>query len=298
MKDAPVRHRIEYAFFRAARRGVLAMPFARVRRFGHGLGSLAHALIPGKRRLALRNLARVFPEKTDAERRAITRQAFRIFGATCCEMVAAERFTDADMEQRFHVTGWENIEQAAALGRGLCLTTGHFGRWEFSALYVAMRLGSLNTVIRPLDNPLVSADVERSRARFNNVLIPKQGAVRRMLSVLRAHGNLAVIVDQRVRESAGILVPFFGHPAWTSPVLAAVSLRSGAPVVPVFCTAEGAEDFRVRVLPAIHPEGEGKEAEASLTERYLEVIAREVRADPPQWLWMHRRWRGLPETTP
>src|SRR5438045_2750941 len=64
MKDAPVQHRIEYAFFRAARRGVLAMPFARVRRFGHGLGSAAHALIPGKRRLALRNLARVFPEKS------------------------------------------------------------------------------------------------------------------------------------------------------------------------------------------------------------------------------------------
>src|SRR5204863_9590783 len=105
MKDAPVQHRIEYAFFRAARRGVLGMPFARVRRFGHRLGALAHALIPGKRRLALRNLARVFPEKSDAERRAIARQAFRIFGATCCEMVATERFSSADIERRFHATG-------------------------------------------------------------------------------------------------------------------------------------------------------------------------------------------------
>jgi KDO2-lipid IV(A) lauroyltransferase len=291
MKDAPVRHRIEYAFFRAARRGLLAMPFARVRRFGHGLGSVAHALLPGKRRLALGNLARAFPEKSEAERGEIARQAFRIFGATCCEMVATEGFSPADIEQRFHATGWEHLEEAVALGRGVCITSAHLGRWELGALYVAMRLGSLHTVVRPLDNPLVSADVERSRARFGNTLIPKQGAVRRMLSVLRARGTLAVIVDQRVRESAGILVPFFGHPAWTSPVLAAVSLRTGAPVVPVFCTAEGAEDFHVRVLPAIHPEGEGKEAEASLTERYLEVVEQEVRADPAQWLWMHNRWK-------
>jgi KDO2-lipid IV(A) lauroyltransferase len=292
MKNAPVRHRIEYFFFAAVRRRLVRMPFGRVRRFGHRMGSVAHQLLGGKRRLAVRNLERAFPEKSDAERREIARQAFRIFGATCCEMVAAERFTPADMEQRFHVSGWEHIEEAAALGRGLCLTTGHFGRWEFSALYVAMRLGSLSTVIRPLDNPLVSADVERSRARFGNTLIPKQGAVRRMLSVLRERGNLAVIVDQRVRESAGILVPFFGHPAWTSPVLAAVSLRSGAPVVPVFCTADGDEDFRVRVLPAVLPEGEGKEAEARLTERYMALIAEQTRADPPQWLWLHDRWRG------
>jgi len=290
MKDAPVRHRIEYVSFRAARRVLIGMPFARVRRFGHRLGAVAHALLPGKRRLALRNLARVFPEKSEVERRAIARQAFRIFGATCCEMVATERFSSADVEHRFHATGWEHLEEAVALGRGVCITSAHLGRWELGALYVPMRLGSLHTVVRPLDNPLVSAEVERSRARFGNTLIPKQGAVRRMLSVLRAHGTLAVIVDQRVRESAGILVPFFGHPAWTSPVLAAVSLRTGAPVVPVFCTAQGSEDFRVRVLPAILPEGEGKEAEGRLTERYLRVVEEEIRADPPQWLWMHRRW--------
>ena len=290
MKNAPVLHRIEYALYAAVRGGLRRMSFAGVRRFGHRLGGLAYTVVRSKRKLALRNLARVFPEKSSSEREAIARQAFRIFGATCCEMVAAERFSPADLAGRFHVTGWEHVEAAAALGRGLCLTTGHFGRWEFSALYVAMRLGSLHTVIRPLDNPFVSADVEQARARFGNALIYKQGAVRRMLGVLRERGNLAVIVDQRVRESAGILVPFFGHPAWTSPVLAAVSLRTGAPVVPVFCTAEGAEEFRVRILPAILPEGEGKEAEARLTERYLEVIAEEIRQDPPQWLWMHRRW--------
>lgn len=291
MKNAPVRHRLEYVFFAAARRRLLRMPFARVRRFGHRLGSVAHALIPGKRRLAVRNLERAFPEQSDAQRREIARQAFRIFGATCCEMVAAERFSNDELAARLRYEGWEHVEAAAALGRGLCFTSGHFGRWEFGALAIALRLGTLHTVVRPLDNPLVSADVERSRARFGNALIAKQGAVRRMLSVLRAHGNLAVIVDQRVRESAGILVPFFGHPAWTSPVLAAVSLRSGAPVVPIFCTAEGDEGFRVRTLPAILPAGEGKEAEAALTERYLDAVAQEIRADPPQWLWMHRRWK-------
>lgn len=289
MKNAPVRHRIEYAFYRGVRRLLLGMPLARVRRFGQGLGAFAHAVVVPKRRLALRNVERAFPEKTATERRAIVRQAFRIFGATCCEMVAAERFTPEDLD-RFRVTGWEHVEAAQALGRGVCFTSGHLGRWEFGALWIAHKTGSLHTVVRPLDNPHVAAEVAAARARFGNQLIAKQGAARRMLAVLRQRGNLAVIVDQRVRESAGILVPFFGHPAWTSPALAAVSLHTGAPVVPIFCVAEGEAHYAVSFLPAILPEGEGKEAEAGLTARYMDVVVDEIKKDPPQWLWMHRRW--------
>ena len=175
------------------------MPLARVRRFGQGLGAFAHAVVVPKRRLALRNVERAFPEKTAAERRAIVRQAFRIFGATCCEMIAAERFTPEDLD-RFRVTGWEHVEAAQALGRGVCFTSGHLGRWEFGALWIAHKTGSLFTVVRPLDNPHVAEEVAAARARFGNQLIAKQGAARRMPAVLRKRGTWRSSSTSAARE--------------------------------------------------------------------------------------------------
>jgi KDO2-lipid IV(A) lauroyltransferase len=136
-----------------------------------------------------------------------------------------------------------------------------------------------------------------------------------MLQVGRAGGRVGILPDQRVQEREGILVPFFGHPALTTPVLARLSLRDGCPVVPVFAYPQPGGRYRLVIRPPILPEeagateadspgvghagasgeigtGEGDTATAvaALTRRYLEVIEREIRDHPAMWLWMHRRW--------
>ncbi|HXO40782.1 MAG TPA: lysophospholipid acyltransferase family protein, partial [Thermoanaerobaculia bacterium] len=138
---------------------------------------------------------------------------------------------------------------------------------------------------------------------------------RRMLQVVRAGGRVGILPDQRVQEREGILVPFFGHPALTTPVLARLALRDGCPVVPVFAYPEPSGRYRLVIRPPILPEvaaapgedaggasqaganddlGTGGEdtatAVATLTRRYLEAIEREIRDHPEMWLWMHRRW--------
>jgi KDO2-lipid IV(A) lauroyltransferase len=49
--------------------------------------------------------------------------------------------------------------------------------------------------------------------------------------------------------------------------------------------------YRVRLEPPIWPEGEGDEAVAALTARYLAVVEDEIRARPAEWLWLHDRWK-------
>ena len=69
-----------------------------------------------------------------------------------------------------------------------------------------------------------------------------------------------------------------------------LSLRTGAPAVPLSCVAVEGGRYLARFQPAILPLGEGDEAVAALTERYLEAIGDEVRARPELWFWLHRRW--------
>ncbi len=295
MKDAPVRHAAEYVLYRAVKAALLRFSHPRVRGLGHRLGRLGHRLLAGQRRLALRNLELVMPELDAGERRRVVGACFEHFGAHFLELASMSRFDREAAAGLFDVEGLEHLAELEAAGRGYFLTAGHYGHWELALYPLASRVADLQAVARPPDNPRIARDVRAMRERLGIGMIDKAGASFRMLKAHRRGARVAVVLDQHVRPSAGILVPFFGRPAWTSPVLAILSLRTGAPVVHLTCVPAPGGRYRVRLRPPIEPEGEGPDAEAALTRRYMEEIERDVRRRPELWLWMHRRWRQTPE---
>lgn len=292
MKKRPVGHRVEYAFYLALKGWLRALPHSAARAFGRGLGSLAHVLDRRHREVARRNLAAALPEIGDAERRRLVRECFRHFGAALCDAISSTRFTPTELCHRMSLRGWENLEEAERRGKGIFILSAHLGFWELVPPLIGLTRGRMDIVVRPADNPWLDRELRGLRERFGNATIPKRGAARKMLEVLRAGGRVGILIDQRVQEKEGIHVPFFGRPARTSPVLARLSLRTGAAVVPIAAYPEPGGRYRIVVRPAILPpeDEEGDEAVAALTRRYLEVAEEDIRAHPEMWLWMHRRW--------
>jgi KDO2-lipid IV(A) lauroyltransferase len=292
MKNRPLRHRLEYGFYLALKGFLRALPHPAARSFGRGLGALAHALDRRHREIARRNMAFALPEIDEAGRRRRVAECFRHFGAALCDAISSSRFDARDLCHLFTLEGWEHIEEAERLGRGLFLLTAHLGFWELSPPIIALTRGPMSFIVRPADNPWLDRDLRDLRERFGNTVVPKRGAARRMLEVIRGRGRMGILIDQRVQEKEGIQVPFFGRPALTSPILARLSLRTGAPVVPLTVYPEPGGRYRVVVRPAVLPPvGEsGDEAVLALTRRYLETAEEDIRAHPEMWLWMHRRW--------
>jgi KDO2-lipid IV(A) lauroyltransferase len=287
-----MRDRLEFSLYLALKGFLRALPHRTARAFGRGLGAFAHAIDARHREIALRNMALALPELPEAGRRRLVRECFRHFGAALCDAISSSRFDARDFCHRFTLEGWEHIAEAESLGKGLFLLTAHLGFWELSPPLVALTRGPMSIVVRPADNPFLDRELRRLRERFGNAVIPKRGAARGMLETMRQRGRLGILIDQRVQEKEGIAVPFFGRPALTSPILARLSLRTGAPVVPLTVYPEPGGRYRVVVRSAIlPPEGEkGDEAALALTRRYLEVAEEDIRAHPEMWLWMHRRW--------
>jgi Kdo2-lipid IVA lauroyltransferase/acyltransferase len=307
LKHAPVRHALEYAAYLGLKGVVRGLPHRASRPLGAALGRLAHRLDGRHRRLADDNLALAFPAMTPAERRATVARCFRHFGAALCDLISADRFDAVEICRRFTFEGWDHLERAESLGRGVFLLGAHHGLWEISGKPIALYRGPMYTIARPADNPHLERELSGLRARLGYSVIHKHGAARRMLQVLRAGGRIGILPDQRVHEREGILVPFFGQPALTTPILARLSRRHDTPVVPVFAYPQPGSRYHLVVRPPIFPGSEdgggdsngngrrpGREDEgaavAALTRRYLEVIEDEIRAHPSMWLWMHRRW--------
>jgi KDO2-lipid IV(A) lauroyltransferase len=76
-------------------------------------------------------------------------------------------------------------------------------------------------------------------------------------------------------------------------VVAALALRTGAPVVPLFALPLGGGRYRMIYEPPVQPPpGDGPEVIREFTQRCTDVLEMYVRRHPELWLWMHRRWRA------
>jgi KDO2-lipid IV(A) lauroyltransferase len=91
----------------------------------------------------------------------------------------------------------------------------------------------------------------------------------------------------------GVFVPFFGVPASTSRGLALISMRTGAPVLPMFIRRMGDGRHRVEADPMIDAPPDGDVV--AYTAAFNRCIERAIRRAPEQWFWMHNRWKTRPE---
>ena len=100
--------------------------------FGGFLGWLIWTLRI-RRRVALDNLRLAFPEKTEAERRAIARANYRHLGQMIPDFLRVPTLPPEELDRIFVYEGWENYERAAALGHGVVACTAHFGNFDLLA---------------------------------------------------------------------------------------------------------------------------------------------------------------------
>jgi KDO2-lipid IV(A) lauroyltransferase len=298
MKDAPARHRVEYWLFRLVDALLRTLPHAATRWLGARLGGLFYVVGRRRRRVAEKNLAAAFPAWPAARRLAVARASSRHLGANFFDTLSARRFDLRQLCGRVQLEGWEHVEAAAGGGSAFLITTPHFGHWEIAAWIVGAYFPPLSIVGRPLDNPHLDRVLTQLRTRLGNRLIPKHGAARGMLRALRAGEGVGLLIDQRVQRHEGIEIPFFGRPASTTPVLARLSIKTGAPVVPLYCYPEPKGRYRLVFHPAIEPAGEGDAAVEALTRRYLADAETAITERPELWLWAHDRWKGASPAGP
>ncbi len=287
-----MRHRLEYLAVRSLVALVRVMPDGVVSAWGHLLGLAFYTLDRSHRRIAERNLAAAFPLRSTKERRAIARATFKHFGRLLFELLKFSTLTPEQILARVDVDGEERARLAYAQGKGVLFFTGHFGFWELQAIVHGLTVQPIGVLARALDNPHLNKLLEDIRQRTGNVVIYRKGTIRRVMRMLQAGQGVAVLIDQHIQTRDAVYVDFFERPAATTSAVAALALRTGAPVVPVF--ALPIERGRYRMIyehPVEPPREDAEDAIHEFTQRCTDVLEMYVRRHPDLWLWMHRRWR-------
>lgn len=250
------------------------------------------------RRIAMANLDLAFGEsKSIAEKHAIVRQSFQNFVQTGLDYFWFAR----DREQRMRE--WTVVDESARRwmrpGK-LVGVTAHFGNWEILGWLFALHGASISSVAKPVKNPLIDLEINRIRTLSGQNIIPREGALRALVRVLKNEGVVALLLDQdTLPAEGGVFVPFFGLPVPISTAGAGLAIKLKAPVLMAYCTCQpdgryfcyGRDVFLPESVEGLSPE--------EFTAKITLALEQELRRNPGYWLWSYKRWkRRLPDFDP
>jgi KDO2-lipid IV(A) lauroyltransferase len=261
---------------------------------GRQMGNAAYYLDWVHRNVALQNLRIAFgQEKSEEERRSIAKRNFRHMGMMVIEFF---RILGMDTEAYKRKVSVEGLEEALKLlekKKGGLLLIGHFGNWELMGFMAKVMGNPVLAVAKPIKrNERLYRFIQEIRDKAGLHLISPENATQKVVHALSENRLVGIMIDQRAKRRRAVWVEFFGKKAPTTPGLAVMAIRSGAPVVPVFMVRNGFQKHRLLVQDPIELVLTGdmhKDVEINM-QRFTRVLESMILQYPDQWIWIHRRW--------
>ncbi len=266
------------------------LPFALHVWLGRRIGELTARLPLPFVRIARRNLELCLPEFSREERERLLLEHFRSVGVGIFETAISWWSPNERIRKLTRLEGQEHLQAALAHGRGAILLSAHFTTLEIGARALCARMPT-NIRYRPTSNPVLERFLMRNRGRQAKRAIPRDD-VRTLISALKSNEPVWYAPDQSYRKKGAEMIPFFSIPAATNTATSRLARMTGAAVLPYFPERlPGSQGYRMVIHPML--EGFPTKDPAADASRFNELIEAQVRRVPAQYLWIHRRFKGL-----
>ncbi|SDE15366.1 lysophospholipid acyltransferase family protein [Desulfuromonas thiophila] len=266
-------------------------------RFGRVLGRLGRLLQPARRHTARDNLRQAFPQQSADWIEYQLSSMFEHLGISAMELLrlASARGRTA-LQSQLHFSGLEQLQQLREHKQGAFLLTAHLGFWEVGPLFLPPQGLQVSFVAKAIRNPYIDRFFWRLRTSGGGQGIDSRHAARRIVRALGQGQLVGLLLDQHVSKKTGVVVNFFGRPAYTTPIITQIALKTGTPVVTAFAYRQPDFSYRVLIQPPLYLEGDCSDTNIQQqTQRLTAIMEEAIRQQPQQWFWLHRRWRWRPE---
>ncbi len=284
-------------FIQVGRFLVRRLPFKLSLAFARVMGRVVFA--SSKRGgIAYRNLKMALGDEMPP--RMLKKIALRSFENLAMNAVDLLRVPDMDrkyIEEHFTIEGREKFESYVQQNKGVIFLTGHFGSWELLNIASSLVGMPLVALARLQKHPRSDAYLNQLRESKGSQIIYKGIMIRQILKSLKEGKAVAILSDQDGGKK-GRFVYLFDRLSSTPPGVAAFSLRTDAPIFPVFIFRQKGEKHRIEVgdalkMPAANATAD--EAESFILQQFADTLEDKIRKSPDQWLWGHRRWKSSPD---
>jgi KDO2-lipid IV(A) lauroyltransferase len=245
-------------------------------------GRCAFYLMPRRRRVAFDNFAQVLglPWNDPLVKRT-AHHAFGNYFKMFADFMLMDTLKPEEIRRMVRPHGVEQIDRVLAQGKGAIVVTAHVSNWDILAAAAAVYGYPISAVTSDLPSGGINELMIASRERIGMKMIPLgPGSPRQILKAL-ARNELVALASDLYSGERGVRVPFFNRPALFPSGPAAIALKTGAPILPVWCRRQ-TDNVYIAVT----------------TERIVQFFERIIRREPDQWLVFLPVWRLEPAPQP
>ena len=274
---------LNYLLFRLFTFPLQFLPYPALHALGKILGRLLYTAYPKYRKRALSNLALATSlNLTSDEIPLLAKKSLENLAITVLEY--PRLFRESDISR---IASCENPETAATVlqqGKGVIFFVGHQANWEVLFLEGTSRMPGV-AIGRPIANKKLYNWTLKLREKFGGTIIEPRGAYRGGVKALKEGKFIGIVGDQGMPDS-NFSSPFLGREAWTSPLPALLSKRTGCPIIVATIRREGCK-YRIRYSDPIEPREDIEEQ----MQEVLSLFEKSICAKPHEWLWIHNKWK-------
>lgn len=264
-------------------------------KIGSSVGNLVYYTVKKRRQIALKNLRMIFNDMQDSELEKIAHQCFQNIGKTLIEFMRFPKYNAEQILNAVKLEGEEHLRQAINADKGVLIVTAHFGNWEIIFHVLASFTSKLSAVAQRFKNYRLDTLVNRYRIIHGGELIEKKFASRQVLKHLKDNFCVVILGDQDAGEN-GIFIDFLGVPASTAKGPVMFAMRAEVPILCVFDIRQNDGSHVISISAPIEMQSSGNLQTDIIanTKKLTNLLEELIYKYPPQWLWLHNRWKTRP----
>ena len=253
---------------------------------------LLYPIIFYRKKIVQDNLQKVFPTQTLKKIKEIQKAFYRQFLKNFEDIIPLLIQSKKAVSKSIVIENINLLNELTLLNRPIIIVTAHYGSWEkaFSALPIFINK-PVGLVYTPVKSNYFSALLLHIRTKFGLNLITRYTFKEHIVAHLNQIFFYIMPSDQRpVDPKKSFWTPFLGI---KTPMLFGVeknAVQYNLPVLFLHVKDMGHQCHINFSLICIY----GKETEHGfITKKYAELLEKQIVDDPSQWLWSHRRWKGI-----
>ncbi len=293
------RHPVAAFFFSLLLGFLRLLPWCVFRLLACGVIQILYTFSPKLRHNSIESLDIAFgPGMPIKEKRRLAARSFMHLAEGIASFIYA--IGHPEWTEKFFVwEGKEHLDQALTRGKGAVIAIAHFGSFVWMLQHFANHGYKTNIVMRPPRSSFLKVRFLEACEflRMNFIYsVPLRACVVDSFAALQRGELVFMPIDQNYGGNGRVFVDFFGRKAATAPGVVGYGLKTGAPVMMVFCLPLADGRFKIKIEPELALAGDLDERSALIRNMALLTSRLEglIRQYPDQWSWMHRRWKAVP----
>ncbi len=273
------------------------LPLALLAPVGSSIGRALFVLAGSRRRVVLRNLELCFPERSADGRLALAREHFRWLGRSIVERGLLWYASPARLKRLIRVEG--EVDLAERSERPVMWLVPHFMALDVAGTATQLfQKRFVASIYQQQTDAVMDAAIRAGRVRFGLAeVFPRSDSAKPLLRAIRKGTAFFNLPDMDFGERDAAFVPFFGVPAATLLAPSRMARAMNMVVQPVLAKMlPGGQGYVVHFLPpwTDFPTDDAL-ADTTRMNRWIED---QIRADPAQYLWVHKRFKTRPAGEP